>query len=58
LIRQRIENYKVLLIATYNLSPEANKVAIDLRNKLEKKVSENAKQYTISDFKAAQIALG
>lgn len=38
--------------------PEANKVAIDLRNKLEKKAFENAKQYnTISDFKAAQIAL-
>ncbi|WP_298393220.1 outer membrane protein assembly factor BamD [Flavobacterium sp.] len=38
--------------------PEANKIAIELRNKLEKKAFENAKQYnTISDFKAAQIAL-
>lgn len=38
--------------------PEANKIAIELRNKLEKKAFENAKQYnTISDYKAAQIAL-
>ena len=34
--------------------PEANKVAIELRNKLEKKAFEIAKQYnTISDFKGA-----
>ncbi|MBY0487453.1 MAG: outer membrane protein assembly factor BamD [Flavobacteriaceae bacterium] len=37
---------------------EANTIVKELRNKIEKKAFENAKQYnTISDFKAAQIAL-
>ena len=37
--------------------PEANALVKGLRNKIEKKAFENAKQYnTISDFKAAQIA--
>ena len=37
---------------------EANAMVKELRNKIEKKAFENAKQYnTISDFKAAQIAL-
>ena len=37
--------------------PEANAMVKELRNKIEKKAFENAKQYnTISDFKAAQIA--
>lgn len=37
---------------------EANKIVKVLRDKIEKKAFENAKQYnTISDFKAAQIAL-
>ena len=37
---------------------EANVIAKELRNKLEKKVFENAKQYnTISDYKSAIIAL-
>ncbi len=38
--------------------PEANKVMKVMKDKIEKKYFENAKQYnTISDFKAAQIAL-
>jgi outer membrane protein assembly factor BamD len=37
---------------------EANTIVKELRNKIEKKAFENAKQYnTISDFKASQIAL-
>lgn len=37
--------------------PEANALVKGLRNKIEKKAFENAKQYnTISDYKAAQIA--
>lgn len=37
---------------------DANKIALILRQKLEKKAYENAKQYhTISDFKAAIVAL-
>lgn len=38
--------------------PEANKSIQELKNKVELKVFENAKQYnTISDFKAAQVAM-
>jgi outer membrane protein assembly factor BamD len=38
--------------------PEANAIIKDLKNKIEKKIFENAKQYnTISDHKAAIIAL-
>lgn len=38
--------------------PQANVLVKELRNKLEKKAFENAKQYnTISDFKAALVAL-
>ena len=40
------------------LLPEANKLVKELKNKIEQKVFENAKQYyTISDFKSAQVAL-
>jgi outer membrane protein assembly factor BamD len=47
-------------IDTYPTStylPEANAIVKELKNKVEKKAFENAKQYnTISDYKAAQIA--